>query len=272
MLKANYRSNIKLIILYTCIMFFAMLFLFIFSNWIMGLIVHTRKEVKVPNIQNMNFTEADNLVRSLGLKLIVEGGMFSQDVSPDSVLSQIPEPFLTVREGKKIKIIISRGGEHIEIPDVVNMPQRMAEITIRNNGGMIGQERFAYSVVFEKDRVMKQNPESFTIMQRGVMINLVISKGLPPKKITLMPQMQEMSLNNAEEILNDMNIKYKIIYNVINLDAIQEDIDLFVLNQYPLPDTNLTKKDKAVLTVGLEEDLLEKKSLEESIDIFEKID
>ncbi|HEX8891660.1 MAG TPA: PASTA domain-containing protein [Pyrinomonadaceae bacterium] len=64
-------------------------------------------EVKVPDVTGKNRLEAEKVLEDVGLKIRVRGMKPTAD-KPDTVLNQVPEPGMTVKEGIQVAVEVSR--------------------------------------------------------------------------------------------------------------------------------------------------------------------
>ena len=64
--------------------------IFISADWVLGALVHTRKEVTVPDLTKKSVTQALGLLASNNLALKQAGVEFAKEVAPGSVLRQLP--------------------------------------------------------------------------------------------------------------------------------------------------------------------------------------
>jgi beta-lactam-binding protein with PASTA domain/tRNA A-37 threonylcarbamoyl transferase component Bud32 len=95
--------------------------------------------------------------------------------------------------------------EPVAVPNVVGLKEQPAVTLIRNAGFEPVVERAA-NADFEKGRVMSQNPDAGTRIQKGDRVTLLVSTG-PPK--TSVPDVVGMNYGDAVQTLNDANLKAK---------------------------------------------------------------
>jgi serine/threonine-protein kinase len=95
--------------------------------------------------------------------------------------------------------------EPVAVPSVVGLKEQPAVTLIRNAGFEPVVERAANPDV-EKGRVMDQNPNPGTRIQKGDRVTLLVSTG-PPK--TSVPDVVGMNYGDAVQTLNDANLKAK---------------------------------------------------------------
>jgi beta-lactam-binding protein with PASTA domain len=65
------------------------------------------KEVQVPNITGKDFSESENELALLGLKIKKRADRFSQE-RPNTVIEQLPKPGETVKTGQMILVVTSK--------------------------------------------------------------------------------------------------------------------------------------------------------------------
>ncbi|MCL2389624.1 MAG: PASTA domain-containing protein [Elusimicrobia bacterium] len=201
---------------------------------VMKAVVHNRTEVIVPDVTEVNVTEALEMVSRLGLSLSQETQEFNHYVPVGIVLRQFPAAGTNVRQGKIIRVGVSRGGEVIRVPNVQGLSARSADIALRSANLTVGTISRRYSVVHSRDVVISQTPQSGTVMERGDPVALLISDGLPPAGISLMPDWRFRRLAIAQGWAAGEGI----MINVQTLDT-DEANPGEIFSQRPDPDTPL---------------------------------
>ncbi len=136
---------------------------YVLFNWTMSAVIHSRKEVAVPDLKGKSIDAALSMVSPLNLGLKKEDEEFDQNVPAGTIIRQHPFPGMTVREGKIVKVTVSQGGKVTFVPDLSEQPVRTAEIAIRSSGLSLGEETFRFSVAVEKGHVVSQDPPAGNI-------------------------------------------------------------------------------------------------------------
>jgi serine/threonine-protein kinase len=221
------------------------IFGYLLFNWIMSAAIHSRKEVIVPDLKDKAIFDALKLVSSFNLGMKIEGEEFNQDLPPGTIIRQSPYPGITVREGKIIKVTISQGGEVIFIPELIGQPVRSARIMLRSSGLSLGEETSRYSVVMEKGRILSQDPQAGSIAERDSLVYLVVSAGIPPEDIKLMPDWTGKDIELAKQWIETMEIELEIVE-----EKDDNVVPGTILRQQPKPDTDLADIRKITLTVA----------------------
>lgn len=203
--KAKSRANNKWVIVGLIVLFFAALIL-VSIDWVFGALVHTRKEVTVPDITKKSVTQALNMLATNNLAIKQAGVEFAQDVPPGSVLRQIPSAGSTVREGRVIRVWISQGDEMVFVPNTIGSDLRSAQLAVRQAGLLVDKVDNAYSLTYEKGLIVAQNPKPDSMVQKGEKVSLVLSNGAPPASVVLVPNFKSKKLAEATLWASAQNI------------------------------------------------------------------
>ena len=163
----------------------------------MGALVHTRKEVQVPDITKKPVTSALNSLAAVNLAMKQAGLEFAEDVPPGSVLRQLPSAGSTVREGRVIRVWISQGDEMVFVPPVEGLDLRAAQLAVRQAGLQVEKVENAYSLTVEKGLIISQQPEADSMLTRGDKVTLTLSNGQPPASVILLPDFRNKKLAEA---------------------------------------------------------------------------
>ncbi|MBO7191104.1 MAG: PASTA domain-containing protein [Elusimicrobiaceae bacterium] len=199
------RWFVKWIVAFLIFAFFVALII-VSSDWVVGALVHTRKEVAVPDLTKKPVSQALGLLAAQNLALKQAGVEFAQNVPPGSVLRQIPSAGSTVREGRVIRVWISQGDEMVFVPTLVGTDLRSAQLAVRQAGLMVGKIENAYSLTYEKGLIVAQTPKADSMVQKGDSVSLVISNGQPPASVILVPGFKGKNLSEATLWASSQNI------------------------------------------------------------------
>ncbi|MHB9154888.1 MAG: PASTA domain-containing protein [Endomicrobiales bacterium] len=224
---------------------FTVLFIYLLFNWTMSALIHSRKEVMVPDLKGKSLQEAVAVLSPLNLGLRKDGEVPDQNLPAGMIMRQTPLAGMPVREGKIVRVTISEGGTVIYVPDVTGQAVRSAEITIRSSGLTLGEESSRYSLMYKKDRVITQDPAPGSIAEKDVMVNLVISAGLPTGNIKLMPDFRGKNISEARGWAEQNGFSVEILEEAAGLAAPGS-----ILRQDPAPDSDLSGTGKIIFSVA----------------------
>jgi serine/threonine-protein kinase len=96
------------------------------------------REVSVPDIRGRAITEATAVLAQAGLELTVEQRRADPKVAADHVLSQDPAPGTVLRRQRAVRVRVSDGQRDPEVPSVVGLAERTAEIVLTQASVAIG--------------------------------------------------------------------------------------------------------------------------------------
>ncbi|MDF2568924.1 MAG: prkC [Sporomusa sp.] len=192
-------------------------------------------EVVVPDVIGKQVDTARNILTNNNLRVSVSDA-FSDKVPAGYVISQQPDPGTTVKEQRTITVIVSKGGEVTVVPDLRGLNRRDAELQIKNAGLKIGRidEQFAQDTA--QDTVISQNPRPPAQISKGTAIDIVISKGAGPKKLSL-PDFQGALLSTVTTQLESLKLKQGKVTEVPN-DKYPPGT---IVSQNPPPATEITE-------------------------------
>jgi serine/threonine-protein kinase len=212
-------------------------------NMIMNALIHSDKEVIVPDITGKKMGEAFDILSASGLAIIKETDELNYDFAPGTVIRQSPPPDMTVREGKIVKITVSKNVEEYLTPDLSNVFVRRADMILKSVHMMLGEITTRPSVLGEKGVVIEQSPAAGSPAEKGMIINIVVSEGPPPQGIRLMPNFVKRTLVRAQEWAKRENIELKIV------EQATKGTPGTITAQDPAPDTDITDATSVRLTV-----------------------
>lgn len=162
-------------------------------------------EVTVPNVAGKQVDTARNILLSANLRVSITDA-FNDKVPSGYVISQNPEAGTTVKEQRTITLIVSKGPEITVVPDVRGIKQRDAELQIKNAGLVVGRIDEQYSPDVPADTIISQNPRPPAQVNKGTAIDLVVSKGVGPRKLTL-PDFRGSPLSTVTSQLESLKLK-----------------------------------------------------------------
>lgn len=162
----------------------------------LSLLVKSEDTVVVPNLEGKNVVYALELLTDLGLNTKVKGSEYSPDVPKNHVIFQEPEPGAEIKQGRDIRIILSKGTRSILIPNLKGLPVQQARIILEENSLCQGEISSTYSHNLKKDEIIAQMPSPGTMTSRGACVNLLLSLGIRPRAYK-MPGLSGLSIEEA---------------------------------------------------------------------------
>src|SRR5258706_12565497 len=154
---------------------------------VMGVLLHSKPEVIVPSLEGKLILEALHMVSGLVLALHQEGTEFDEALTAGTIVRQHPPAGIHVRAGRAIRVVISKGGQVLFIPDLIGKPLAEAQSVLASNGLQMGAVQEFFSATMPEGGVIDQNPHSGEVGTRGALVDVQVSKGSPPAGPVLIP-------------------------------------------------------------------------------------
>jgi len=155
-------------------------------------------EVEVPNVVGKTLAEAERELRALGLNSTIGVAEWNPLVPANVVVRQQPPAGRTVRAGRMVEIVPSRGPELVEVPELVGLSLLEVQIALSAAGLTLGEQTAAHHDTAPPEQVIMQNPRPGFLTQRGVPIDIVISLG---REVIEVPTPLLMGLSESEVTL-----------------------------------------------------------------------
>ena len=157
-------------------------------NLLMTLFVGGR-QVTVPDVRGMEEGDAALILSDNGLRYEVIGEQFSVEYPESTVSLQDPPPGQVVKQGRKIVIMISKGGEYGDIPYCIGKPFRTVLIDLEQAGFYVGNVTRAPTSKGYPEEVLSTEPLPGRRAFKGSPINILVNDG-PRKARVLLPDLR----------------------------------------------------------------------------------
>ena len=197
-------------------------------------------KIVVPKIVGLDKDEAQELVKKLGLNFSVADEENSTQPK-DTVTRCYPEEGTEVNPNQEVRVFISKGLETFSVPKVIDLDKISAKAIIENNGLQLGTITEEFNDSIPIGTVISQSPIEDSPVQKGDKVNLVVSKG-PEVKLTKVPDLSGLSLNDADRILQNKNLKLGSKKVIVTND---KSLDGKIVNQ-DIPANTEVKEGNAV--------------------------
>ena len=167
----------------------------------------SNKTVTVPNVVGMSQAQAEETLKAENLRVEI-AETFDESVPVGKVASQTPEAGKTVKENRLITIYISKGGEEINMIDLVGKNQADAEKELAKLKIKIGKVISEYSDK-PSGTILQQSINPNDKIKKGSTIDIVVSKGKEVKK-AIVPDVSGLSMEQAKSLLEAEGFKVKV--------------------------------------------------------------
>ncbi|PSH03541.1 MAG: hypothetical protein CXZ00_11455 [Acidobacteria bacterium] len=167
--------------------------------------VHGR-EIAVPDLRGMTPAEAEHVAFERGLAVDHRDHFYSTAVPAGRILSQQPEPGTRVRRGWRVQAAESLGAQLVEIPSVLGMTSRAAEIEIRRRGLEVGMSAELPTSDAAPNGIIAQTPAPGAQGVASPRISL-LSAASQPGPAYAMPDLTGMTLTDATALVTAAGLK-----------------------------------------------------------------
>ena len=143
----------------------------------LGLFGKQPQEIKVPDILNKTYEQAESELKALGLEIKRGEDISSDDVEEGKIAQQMPVSGSNVKEGKVITVRVSTGPGEIKIPDLKNKSLEEATKILEELGLKISRGDDIFSSTIEEGKIVSTEPISKSSMKPGETVVVHLSKG-----------------------------------------------------------------------------------------------
>lgn len=163
----------------------------------------TTPTVAVPDVRGLSLTEAQRTLDAAGLKSIQDRLDFSESVSEGVVISQDPPDGRKVPSGSKVNLVVSKGPERVEVPDLVGKSEEEARSALEDVGLSMGSVSSAFSDSVAQGKVISQEPAAGVRVDRNRSVDVVVSGG---KRTSRVPDVVGLDEAVARQRITDAGL------------------------------------------------------------------
>lgn len=195
------RTLLKYIVLLLVFCGIAGLTAFFTMSWL----VKSEDTVVVPRLEGKDAVDALQLLTDLGLNTKVEGSEYHATVAKNHIIHQDPAAGKTIKKGRDVSLIISKGTQQVTLPDLTGQSLAQARILLDENGLRVGHRSYAFNDRASADEIIAQYPKSGKMVKRNRRIDLLISDGKRPAAYE-MPNLRGRYLDEAAVVLENYEL------------------------------------------------------------------
>lgn len=109
--------------------------LLLLTLWFLNLYTRHGQNIEVPHLQGLQAEEAEAILKSKGLNILIVDSIFQKEAVPGSIVDQKPKPNNRVKEGRDIYVTIyARNPQQISVPGLVDFSVRQAMALLNSIG------------------------------------------------------------------------------------------------------------------------------------------
>jgi serine/threonine-protein kinase len=163
------------------------------------------RQITVPDVRGMREDVAAATLRDHDLNYQIVGDEFSVEYPESTVSSQNPQAGQIVKQGRKIVVMMSKGGEFREVPYCVGKPLRTARIILGKSGLLVGGVSRVSAHGGYPEEVLSTEPLPGTSVVRGTPVNLLVNEGSAGPRL-IVPDLRGRSYLGAKMKLERLGL------------------------------------------------------------------
>lgn len=160
------------------------------------LLLKGENTVVVPDLVGEDVLYSLEILSDLGLNTRVRGTVYHDQVPRNHVIDQDPDPGSTIKQGRDVRIRVSRGPETIVMPNLIGLTVQQSLILLAENGLCPGTRGTMTDASHPAGQVLAHHPPSGATIDRNTCADLLVSSG-PPAHAIKMADLSGLPLSSA---------------------------------------------------------------------------
>ena len=206
-----------------------------------GLTTSLGLAVRVPDVADLPVREATERLQDEDL-LVATREQASPRVKSGRVIETEPPIGDQVECESEVTLVVSKGLNLVELPDVLGSSQEAAEAELRRLGFVVNVE--TRDADESEGTVIGQDPGPGSTLRRGTQVSIIVSTGAGS---VVVPDVEGQSEDSARRTLQSRGLSVEIVEQETD-DASEDDR---VLEQAPVAGTRLRQGDFVTIFVGV---------------------
>jgi len=224
-----------------------LLFIFLMDSIVMPLYTKHGQEYELPDVTEKPVEEAIEILKTGDFEPVIQDSVFDYHFPPGTVVRQNPLPFATVKKGRRVYLVISKGEKPIQMPNLIGKTPQDAKFILKDNQLELNEIVYEFSEFYPKGVVVNQSIPPGNEVSRGQKVNLTVSLGPAPSS-QKMPELKGKSLTTAKKILEAIGVPLRRVVYDLRPNLVPET----VLSQSVAPGTPLSEVKYVDLTVSID--------------------
>jgi serine/threonine-protein kinase len=204
----------------------------------------------VPSVIGLSRAEAANVLADQGLTLRGPGVERYDDKIPTGrVARQRPDPRTFVKRGSVVTLVLSKGPQRVEVPDLTGKTLPAAQAAISGSGLALGRILGAFAPGREAaGAVLQQDPDPSAAVAPATGVDLLLAVPTPGERY-VMPDLVYRDYEQVRPYFEQLGFKF----GSVKFERYEGVAAGIILRQFPLPGHPLTRDDAVSLVVATAE-------------------
>ena len=171
--------------------------------YVSGIIGGGGKEITVPDVKGMSYSEAKEVLEAKGLKIEkADEPIASQKIEKGKIVSQTPSKNSKVKKGRTVRVILSAGNTELKVPDLKGLSYKEAKTLLSEMGLQISKGDEVDSDSVTEGLIASQYPSAKTKVDKGDIITVNISRG---KKDAVIPKLVGTTFTSESDVSDTLS-------------------------------------------------------------------
>lgn len=202
-------------------------------------------EVRVPEVAGLTAEDAGARLEEAGLVWEILDERSHPEIPSGHVLEQRPSPGLSVRPGRKVRLVVSLGSVVLTVPDIRGKADRAIQIELQREGFRLGDHAAVHDARLSEGRVLAQWPPNNRPAVPNERLHRLVSLG-PRVRTYVMPDLRRRPESVVKSWIRSSGLRV----GAVRLRSGTGEPRGTVIGQSPLPGHPVRDRDAVQLTVA----------------------
>lgn len=202
----------------------------------------TYEKISVPDVKELTVVEAQKLLEDNKLKVVLEE-KYSEpgQYRAGTVMEQIPEAGAQRKRGTVITLVISKGAEAKQVPELAGLSLAKAEQVLEEADFKLGKVVKKHVEGERVGVILEQNPKGLAKAPKGSLVEVIVNEG--DREV---PKVIGKTINDARKLIEQAGLKVGVVRQITDPKAPKN----VILSTSPDVGTRLAEGDVVTLTVA----------------------
>lgn len=212
---------------------------------VMPLLIHQRGAVVVPDVRRMTENQAGQVLQRASLKMRVERRDHDSEMPEGFVVSQRPRPDETVKEGRTVSVVVSKGARMLRVPDIKGQSLRQGELMLGGQGLLAGRVARVLEETGAREKIIACSPVPGSEVVENSAVDILVGVGGRPRQY-MMPTLVDRDLLFVKDELERLGFRVSHVRYESRRDVYPNTI----IDQSPKPGALIREGDSIELVAA----------------------
>ncbi len=206
----------------------------------------------VPQVEGLCRGEAATRLADQGLRLrgIEEKGRYDEKIPAGSIVLQNPDARTLVKRGSSVSVVLSKGPQRVEVPDLADKGLPAAQAALSGSGLTVGRILGAFSKTRRTGSVLASDPGPGATIPPSTPVHVLLALSVPAERF-VMPDLVYRDYESVRPYFEQHGFRF----GNVKFERYEGVTAGVILRQFPLPGHPVTKQDNISLVVATADSL-----------------